>query len=121
MHTNSPRGKPRPTHAHARLTHYTKNECEGGNHRGDPYVLIKMVKRAKRAGIKSTPQNNFPPLSGGAMRNDIHTSDDGKIVKSAVAKTNKITAADAAAAPRAVFEHDTFAHLRTTLSCFFAK
>ncbi len=55
------------------------------------------------------------------MRNDAHRSDDEKIVKPAVAKTKKMTAADAAAAPRAVFENDTFAHLRTTLSRFFAK
>ena len=81
-----------------------------------------MVKNAqKRAGMKNTPQNNSPPLSGGAMRNDIHRSDDGKIVKSAVAKTKKMTAADAAAAPRAVFENDTFAHLRTTLPSFLQK
>ena len=64
---------------------------------------------------------SFPPLSGGAVRNGVDRSADGKIVESAVAKTQTNPGADAAAAPSAAFESDAIAHLRTTRSCFFAK
>ena len=55
------------------------------------------------------------------MRNGVDRSADGKIVESAVAKTHTNPGADAAAAPSAAFESDAIAHLRITLSCFFAK
>ena len=51
--------------------------------------------------MKNTPQNNFPPLSGGAMRNGTDRGADGKISLSAVSKTQKFPGADAAAAPGA--------------------